>query len=440
MIVESSWNDIKNNILGLNPELAQIITKINPSDQYKIYRASYSFGDMIMSNGKFNVPINNQILAIDNQNVPSNISNDLSSYNGMPFGILLNKSFETFVSIGNRVIPFEIIEPGVPFSLWKNLDSEISFQGLFKWNVCAGSRSIFVLPKISDNYSHQKLQKILKIDATAPRSLEEQWKLFVEIYNVQKTIKPWHLDVLFFSKKWIDSAKSNPEWFDLHRFLLKRGWETSSFWRNEVAFRLIYNKFIEALTEKGIKSKPKILAIVKHLILIGLGLLPGFCPAIDEQFCPLNLLQSSYIEHYQLKDYIPTIMRPKYFSLEDQQPVYFSLQWDTLLEPYQEDKSQINVMDLLEDVLKTMEYFTSFIQNKNANFEIYSTPLQNITKVKYEYYHNSQSYLKDVKHTKSLIEFDERFLYLKNNDLSRKFCDSAHFVRGCIKISAIESK
>ncbi len=138
------------------------------------------------------------------------------------------------------------------------------------------------MPKISDTYSHQRLQKALGIEIGAPKTLQEQWPLFVEIYKANRNKYQWYTELLYFSKQWINDIKNNPNWHELHLYLLSDAWVKSSFWRNEVAFRLVYNNFLNHLTIKGIKSKPKILAVVKHLILIGLGLLPGFCPATHD--------------------------------------------------------------------------------------------------------------------------------------------------------------
>jgi hypothetical protein len=150
---------------------------------------------------------------------------------------------------------------------------------LYRWNRSAGCRSLFALPKISDTYSHQRLQKSLDIEINAPKTLQEQWQLFVQIYRANFDKSSCNCEVLYFSKQWILDIKNNPKWHELHLYLLSEAWTKSSFWRNEVAFRLVYNNFLNQLSAKGIKTKPRILAVVKHLILIRLGLLPGFCSA-----------------------------------------------------------------------------------------------------------------------------------------------------------------
>lgn len=436
MINKVTWDEVQDKIRNINPHFTEVVNKLSLNNSHKLYSVSYTFGDMIMKDGQFNVPHDGHFLPITDPAISPELFADLGTYDAMPLGIVLNNSFETFITQDEKVMPFELFEPGKLFSLWTHLDAEMSFQRLFKWNRTAGCRSLFALPKISDTYSHQRLQRALCIDMSAPRTLQEQWQLFVEIYRANRDKCNWDTEVLYLSKQWLLDIKNNPKWHELHLYLLSEAWSKSSFWRNEVAFRFIYNNFLNHLTAKGIKTKPKILAVVKHLILIGLGLLPAFCPATHELQAPINLLQESYLDFYNLKDYIPTLMQPKYFSAEDNVPVYYSLQWDTTLEPYQDDKTPINIMDILEDVQRILDQLLKYINLENRAFHLDRTPLSKLKKVKFDFYHSSESHCKDIKKTHTMPDTDERLIYLdKKTTSERKFCESAHFLRGCVKIS-----
>ena len=68
-----------------------------------------------------------------------------------------------------------------------------------------------------------------------------------------------------------------------------------------------------------------------YLFHLGLGHTPGFKAAQSEDALPLQLIQSTYIKHYGLKDYAPVILAPAYFdwTSSDETPLYASLNYST---------------------------------------------------------------------------------------------------------------
>ena len=74
---------------------------------------------------------------------------------------------------------------------------------------------------------------------------------------------------------------------------------------------LILHRVVFSLiqTHKNIKPPAYITNIVKHLLAISVGALPGFRPAVNDAMAPVKKIQEIYIDHYNLKKHLPNINR-----------------------------------------------------------------------------------------------------------------------------------
>lgn len=432
-VEELTWGQISERVRSVKPILADLIDEISPDDSYKLILAKYPFGSTVIQKDIFHLPSKR------GHSVPLdwNLYPALEGCNNIPLGIILNGSVELFMTLDERIVPFTFYQPGKVFALWGQLDPEISYQNLQVWSMSAGARTIGMLPKITDAYGHKRLQKALGIKAQLPRNMLDHWGLFVEIYHkICNKEQPWFTEMLFFSKKWVDSIKTDKAWLRLYAFLLQEAWNHSAFWRCHMQFNLIFNKFVSENTKANIKISNKYLDIVKHLTMISLGVLPGFSPAVDEIAGPIRSIQEVYLDVYNLREYFPTIVHPQYFNYyETNDPMYYSLQWQTQLDSGQLPKTPLNVMTDLEEVEALMGQFLSFLKNSTfANIE--HTPLATLKNIDYGYYHNIQSHNKIIQPSLNLAHEDSRLITLlgKNCD-DRLFCDSAQFFRGCVRIA-----
>jgi hypothetical protein len=431
-----TWKEVGHKVMKVNPPLAEIINELSPDSSYKVIVAKYPFASSIIDNNIYYVPtVDGGLAPLADNKVSKEIQGLLNGYGTFPIGILLQNSVELFVRHGNRIVPFTFYCAGKIFALWGHLDADISYQKLQMWNMTAGARSIMMAPKIADNVSHRKLQQALNLTSPPPKDMHDHWALFSEIYRNDSNKEPWHTEALFFSKKWLDAIKNDKAWARLYVFLLKEAWHSSSFWRCQIQFNLIFNKFINWLTERNIKINSGRLDTIKHLIIISLGALPGFAPAINEIAAPIKLLQSAYLNYYNLKEYVPTVMAPQYFLYgQDVAPAYYSLQRQTLLESIQSPKTPVNLITELEEIQATMSHFLLFMQSGVVDLEC--TPLAILKNIQYDYYHNNKSHTKKIVSSRQMAEDDPRLRQMFGGQDKRVFCSAAQFVRGCVKISS----
>jgi len=420
------WSDVSASVRKVNPAFASIIDQINPDESYVVYSVKYSFGDSIVREGKFLLP--------ENFNENKEIMENLYAESDMPFGIIINRSIECFIKMREKIIPFFMRYPGMITSLWSNLDQGESFQHAFPWNITAGARSSFLLPKITDNSNHAGLEKSLGLTLPLPISPEDHWNNFIKIHKNSESKQDWATEIIFFSRKWVQSILYEGKWEKLRCFMLQEAWKDSQFWRNEIALDFVLNKFVQELDKNGFKVKPKLLAILKRVIVISLGVFPGFAPAINDNEVPLNVLQNAYLKLYKLDKYIPTIMVPSMLNLKDfRDPIYYSLQWDMLLEPFSEDRSVSNTMTILEEVDRLLFLMKKYIRDNYNNVLVNKTPLKELNSIKFKCFHC----VKSIYRSKDIVELDDRFAFMSYKQNGLTPCHAGQFMRGCIKIEKV---
>jgi hypothetical protein len=431
LFVESRWKDVRESVHKLNPKLSHIIDELNPSDKFTFYRIKYNFGDEILQNAGLYLPTKSGLISIKDSRVDTHIQDNLGyNFGSNPVGMLLEHSVELFIASADRIIPYAIIQPGHVFGTWRILDTKVSYcPPTFIWGMTAGARSLFMLAKISENASHLHLSKKLHIKIEKPKSLVDHGKVFREIANSNDFKEPWQVEFLFFSKKWFEQLHDKG-WEKFKLYLLDAAWQSSSYWRNEYVWNYVFSLIQQ---NRNIKPPTYIANIVKHLLAIGVGAMPGFRPAFDDTLGPIKRLQEIYINEYNLKDYAPIIMAPSNFSLKDTSPIYYSLQYPTTIEFALKSSERTSAMTDLYLVSSLLKKYLKEIQTGKLN--IAETPLESFAqKAKFDFFHNNVTDYTDFKES-ALIPKEDNAFGLASTDENKNFPKNSSFLNGCIRIS-----
>ena len=124
--------------------------------------------------------------------------------------LVLSNTFEIFLPLEDRTIPLSgLIYPGTAFGAWRILNAKKAEQPAFIWDMTAGARSVFMLPKITEVKKHLQLKKMYDLTADVPRSLMGHWDIFKQIANHSSFRKPWYSEILFFSRNWFNHLDDN---------------------------------------------------------------------------------------------------------------------------------------------------------------------------------------------------------------------------------------
>ncbi len=434
------WREIKKEVRQAKPEFADVIDEFNPPNDLPLYKARYPFGSTIIKAGKFHLPFQNHLLPIDDPRIPEELRAQLGYNAGsIPMGIVLNHTAELFMHPENRIIPFGVMRKGKIFALTRALSHLISYTIPKVWHMTAGSRCVFMLPKITDSFLYKKLCRTRGVKLPIPRSLLEHGPIMTQISQHKDFNSPWYAELLFFPASWLTPRKDKG-WITFHHYLYEDVWESHEYWQNKVVYDYIWDSFIKELSEQKSRINPHIIDIVKHLIMVGLGVLPGFCPAVDDEQAPIETLKHDFINCYELERFTPTIMVPKHFSQKDKRPVYWSLQLPSYLASSPKPRTPNSILTDLREVYGLLNDFYSAILEGKLE-AIIDTPLHYLVKnVRYDFFHSEPDPEGIVRPCKEIPEEDDTFLKSPTKLARRSFSEISPFTRGCVRISMTSSK
>lgn len=430
-ITEVTWAKVRDRVDSVNPEFAAIVDRLEPGPDYSLFKVRYPYGADFLKTGELQIPnAEGDLVPVTHPGVAENVRFKLG-YSAVPLGICLNTSGEVYVNMDERIIPVHSFKPGSVFGLWEVLEPRGSAFAKRIWNIAVGARSLFMLPKISDHIGLNRLSKAydLKI-LVSPKSIFEQHALFTEIAHSANIENKWHSEILFFSSKWFEPDLDNNAWLRFQHFMLHKEWLQNIYWRNKATFELIGQAFASAQSSKNLRANTYLIDTVMYLISLGVSANPGFAPVVenDQSAGPVKVLQQAFVEHYGLRNYIPTLLKPKLLDQHDNDSVYYSLQIPTALASSPSNRTPHSVLQDLRMVKRLLEA----LQQKLA--EDHPSIFSLIQNIEYTFFHSESDAYYDIHSTIEIPNFDPRMLdnpYAKG----REFCDTASFLRGCVKVS-----
>ncbi len=438
-IEEMTWQNIRAEVLSLNPELTEIIDDLNPDDSLTLFKVRYPFGAKILKHGTLYLPNKlGQLVPITDSSILSHIKEKLG-YNlfSNPATFVLKNVLELFVETKDRsatTIPLyghEAAAPGRLFGIQSILSGNPSYHPKFIWDMSAGARSLFMLPKISEVARHNKLKKLYSLQVDAPKNLLHHWQVFREIAASEAFLEPWHVELLYFSKKWFNRL-NDPAWLRFSNYLYKLAWKGSTFWRNRLCWDLVFSLIHQS---SHVRTSRYIDETVRHLLAMSTGAVCGFSPATDSTMAPIKGLQEVYLNEYNLKEYHPTIMQPSSFDLESKNtsPIYYSLRFANAAE-FSKPNERISLITEMSQIASLLKrYIHELLSGK---FNLKTTLLdQAIRQVAFDFYHINPENYSNIIESKYLVEHDNRFLQAIQNDFVGVFPEHSPFFKGCIKVS-----
>ncbi|PCI39873.1 MAG: hypothetical protein COB50_00585 [Thiotrichales bacterium] len=439
----TSWSRIRNEVIKVNPDFAKIIDNIDPGDNFTIYKVIYPYGSEVLKRGLLHLPNKDgRLVPFNSPSIPAQVQQDLGySLGSNPVSVVLKNSMEVFVDLGSRIASiYKMVEAGDLFGLWKLINpKKVPRHPKFLWDITAGARSVFMLPKISDIERHLRLCREFSINNPKPTELIDHWDIFRGITSHKQFNNCWNLEIMFFSEKWFNHRHGDSApWLAFHHYLKSYVLESGAFWRNYYFWGLIFT-----LIEQKVCFKPSsyITDTVKCLFAIGVGELPGFAPATDDTAMPASLLQEVYANVYNLGDYQPVIMQPKNFELDNKNadPVYYSLKFSNTTELAPHSRKRTSVIKDLYEIRLLVDNYIRQISNNSLDVNIeYSDLWQLSNDVNFDFFHTEYQQYQNIKNSALIPEQDKRFMKTINNiqgDQKKKFPDKNLFTRGCVRVT-----
>lgn len=428
MIEELSWEEARPLMLKANKELVDIIDEISPDKHHTLIKATYRYGDDILKNGVLQLPDYQGSVSIDSSSISARLKNQLN-YSSIPLGLTIDKRGELFIQTKDRIIPLTLLERGEPFGIFETTNFINKKIVTPLWSMTMGSRTLFSLPKINDAIGLKRIKLEFNIPSTlGVRTLNDHWQLFKELANSQESTECWSGQVLLFTRKWLTYA-NDPKWFKFFGFISKYLWMQTGYPLKRLACAVLWQDFINAISQRNLKPRPYLSDTAKHLLFIAARCATSISPAIEaEENAPIKMFQNILIDTYSLKNYIPTFMQLTPASGSDNSFIYYSLSYPTFLE----GSSASNVVSktIISD-LRDIKLLIDTLMNKADIHPMNKQILENIA---FNYYHIEEDIYKEILSSQAIIKTDKRFQEEAKIFPNRSFCDTSLFWRGCIQM------
>lgn len=435
-LVKVCWDDIRERVAKVEPAFAAHVNKLSPDKSFPIYLAYYPYGAVEADTESTLFPkYDGGFYRLTDADAPKDVCKNLGySLDSGPLGMVLNKQLELFIDMKNEgiTIPWLIYKPGMffPFSTVLSIKNHRVYAPNGILSSTAGARSVFMLPNIGCAINHSNLQRDLNIKSSTPKSLYEHWHIFKEIAD---TSSDWRCCVMYFSEKWVKNLHFNSMWIELKQYMHELAWKHYEYERNRVYYDMTFSMIQK---KRNLKPNPYLADTARHLFATAMGAAPGFVPALDDDALPLSDIQKAYAESYNLKKYLPTIMRPTHFICEnDNTPIYYSLQNPTTHIFSPKSREVTNTLYELRELENIMRVFIEELSREGAPCS--DTILGEIAKnVEFNYYHSKPDRYRVVKMTDEILKFDSRFSSIHKRFKKPKaaFSGDAPFLRGCVSI------
>ena len=423
------WRDIRDQVEIINPQLTQVIDNINPPDSCRLYRIKYDYGDEIVQRGNLMIPTKEGLTSIRSSEIQSSIREDLCyNYGTNAFCIVLNNSIEVYLDLQHRTIPIYTGGPGGAIGLWAALSRSCNHQPPFLWNISAGSRSVFMLPKISDKVSHNRMTKALGVKVDKPKNYLEHRHVFTALAKNTEMVKPWHCEILAFSKEWFEYFK-DPIWQPLHYYFLKSTWDGSEYFRNLYIWNTVFSYIVE---KRHLRPNPYLHDTVRHLFGIAVGGMPGFVPLTDDSLGPISDMQTIYDEIYRLKEAMPAIMGPATIRRDSNDPVYYSLNFPTSTVVSPKNNTRANLISEVNEFDDLLSRYVKEIRNPEYNLH-HSVLHETIQSTYFKMLHTSPSNDRIMPST-IIPSIDDRFAALSTKFKQQAFPETSSFWNGAVAI------
>lgn len=417
-IRDVQWSTIRDNIASLNPHLAAAIDACQPSQQESFWLADLPYGSNLIESGQWRLNQPDQ----QHPHFPSQVSEFC--------GVVLNHSVESFHQFSERLAPLHCYLPGEIIGLDHHHLFSQQYGTPASYNLTAGARSLFMLPKITDSASHKNVQREFNIRASTPKKLMQHWDIFRQLAAQVDGGKGWQASVLILPTSLLDPY--NKKYHTLQYFLSQQAHQKQEYWRHQYLWDLTFSRI---KLKRNLKPNPYLADTCKHLFAIAVGAVPGFTASADEQLAPIKLIQQIYIDVYGLKNYAPVLLQPQRFdSQQAHSPVYYSLQLPTLLEFSPKSRNLSSTISDLREVKHITSTYVSELSKGELGIE--NTPIANLAQqTAFNFYHSEEDMYGEIEYSQNLLSHDAKLQQAHACFDAQGFSENSPFVRGCIRIS-----
>lgn len=423
-----SWQEALPRLKSVNSEFARLISGLELNANNTFIKITYGYGDKIYKGGILYVPVQGKLWPITSSVVPRNIR-DALSYHRIPLGITINKTLEGYLnSTKGLIIPHSIYNSGDLIGTISNLSKDKYNWCSPYWNLTAGNRSLYLLPKITSERGYSRLKKTYGLTMQKPRLLGEQHIVY-KCMNRRNSDEPiWRAEIFFLTKDWFKSTMR--AYMDFILYLYKLAWKMTENLRLNQYF---YYEISNVLNDCYLKPNPYVIDILLYLHGISVGQHAGFFISQTDKSGPVKFLQNALTEVYKLK-HAPIFIEANIYKNPKEVSAYFSFALQTLVRYTPRSRNSSRIVDLLElaDLVNRVKRYKDY--TPNITHDIIE---QWLLKTNFQYFHVDTININNdiIQPSERLINYDSAFVEYRQQYPHLDLPTTSSFFRGLIKIS-----
>lgn len=298
---ELSWDRVQADIARVNQPLFKLLQQVEHIENMYFNVFEYPYGQIIADEHHFYLP-------------------DTGGTTPMvPFSMVLEKNLEMFIEFRGKSSTYKVYNEGELLGVSISSTSLTQHQPAEILQIVSGARNAFLLSPIADAKPHSNLEKYFKTRLLKPDDLGQHYLTFKELCKAAGC--KWRSKLLVFPMELVKQIKENklPE---LSNFIKEYDSNQTEYYANTPFYNYLMT-YIKANSDK-ISQNIFVNDVLKQIIDIGVGQLPGYGLAVNEHLIPTDFICALYRDVYKSK-YTPLLMIPNHFNKATNNPVFYSI-------------------------------------------------------------------------------------------------------------------
>lgn len=298
---EFTWDKVQADIARVNQPLFELLQQVEGIENMYFNVFEYPYGQIIADEHNFYLPGTGGATPM------------------VPFSMVLEKSLEMFIEFRGKSSTYKIYSEGELLGVSISSTNLIQHQPAEILQISAGARNTFLLSPIADAKPHSNLEKYFKIRIPKPEDLGQHYLTFKELCKASGC--KWRAKLLVFPMELAKQIKENklPK---ISNLIKEYDSNQTEYYANTPFYNYLMT-YIKANNDK-ISQNIFVNDVLKQIIDIGVGQLPGYGLAINDNLIPVDFICEIYRDIYKSK-YTPILMIPNHFNKTTNDPVFYSI-------------------------------------------------------------------------------------------------------------------
>lgn len=298
---ELSWDNVKADVARVNKPFFELLQQVEGIENMYFNVFEYPYGQIIADEHSFYLPGAGGKAPM------------------VPFSMVLKNSLEMFIEFRGKSSTYKIYNEGELLGVSVSSTNLTHHQPSDILQISSGARNAFLLCPIADARPHSNLERYLKVPIPKPEDLGQHYLTFKEL--CQASGCEWRSKLLVFPMELARQIKENklPK---ISNMIKEYDSNQIEYYANTPFYNYLMT-YIKANNE-DISQNIFVNDVLKQLIDIGVGQLPGYGLAVNDSLIPVDFICDLYRDIYKSK-YTPILMVPNHFNKTTNHPVFYSI-------------------------------------------------------------------------------------------------------------------